>query len=276
MPDLPSIAELVRKYGLAANKGYGQHFLFDSNLTDKMVRLAGIQSGERVVEIGPGPGGLTRSLLKAGANVTAIEADARFEAPLQEISSHFHGSFRLHLADALKTQIQQLKETQPLKIVSNLPYNVGTALLTNWLGDECLQWTSMTLMFQKEVAERIVAQPGTVNYGRLAVLVAATARSQIIMNVPARAFTPPPKVESAVVHILPLSKTERFSDLQRLSRLTRMAFGQRRKMLRASLKPLKKELSMPLEDWLYEAGVAADVRPETVTPAQFMQLASSL
>lgn len=276
MPDLPTTAELVRKYELGANKGFGQHFLFDGNLTDKMVYLAGVKPGEQVVEVGPGPGGLTRSLLHAGAEVTAIEADKRFKAPLEEISDHFPNQLHLHLADAQKTSIHQLLQGRPFSIVSNLPYNVGTALLTNWLEDEALSWTSMTLMFQHEVAERIVAAAGTEHYGRLAVLVAAVARSNIIMHVPARAFTPPPKVESAVVHLTPLPLRERFAQLSTLSRLTRMAFGQRRKMLRASLKPLKKELDQDLESWLATAGVAPDARPETVSPQQFMQLAERL
>jgi len=274
--DLPSIAKVLQSHGLRTQKKFGQHFLFDLNLTEKIVRLAGISADDFVFEIGPGPGGLTRPLLATGAKVFAIETDSRFEPILQQLHDHFENRLSWVLDDALKINLDLLADGKPYQIVANLPYNVGTALLINWLTAAQPNWTALTLMFQLEVAQRIVARPTDAHYGRLSILTAAMAEANLIMKVPASAFTPPPKVESAVVHLTPLPKTKRFDDLDTLARLTGLAFGQKRKMLRASLKPLNEELGEDISIWLQNIGIDPKARPETLSPNEFMKMANQL
>ncbi|VAV96732.1 SSU rRNA (adenine(1518)-N(6)/adenine(1519)-N(6))-dimethyltransferase [hydrothermal vent metagenome] len=273
---LPSIAQIVQQYGLRASKKFGQHFLFDLNLTAKIVRESAIISTDLVFEIGPGPGGLTRPLLASGARVHVIEMDNRFLPHMAELSQYYDQRLTVHFGDALKFNLDELAAKQPYHIVANLPYNVGTALLINWLSANEANWQSMTLMFQLEVAKRIVATTGDANYGRLSILCAAVANANIVMQVPASAFTPPPKVTSAVVHLTPLPAASRYADLDGLASLTALAFGQKRKMLRASLKPLTALLDMPVSDWLQQHQIEPTARPETLSPAQFMELASQL
>ena len=237
---LPPLRDVVAAHGLAPKKALGQNFLFDLNLTAKIARSAGPLEGFTVFEIGPGPGGLTRALLAQGASrVVAIERDPRCLPILAEISARFPGRLEVVEGDALTTDLASLAGGEPARIVANLPYNVGTQLLINWLTADPDRpfWSSMTLMFQKEVGQRIVAAPGSNHYGRLGVLAGWMTHSEILFDVPPQAFTPPPKVTSSVVSLLPLS--ERLPcDLGKLERVTQAAFGQRRKMLRQSLKPL--------------------------------------
>jgi 16S rRNA (adenine1518-N6/adenine1519-N6)-dimethyltransferase len=273
---LPPIAQVLKVQGLSAHKKLGQHFLFDQNLTDKIVRYSEVQTGDLVFEIGPGPGGLTRSLLSAGANVKAIEADERFVPLLENLNAYFEANLNVIAADALKIDLDELAGGTPYRIVSNLPYNVGTALLIQWLTAPKPGWQSLTLMFQLEVANRIVAQAGDPHYGRLSILTAAIADAQRVMRVPASAFSPPPKVESAVVHLIPLPAQKRFAHLDVLARLTGLAFGQKRKMLRASLKPLSQELGENVSNWLESNQIAPTARPETLSAAQFQILATQL
>jgi 16S rRNA (adenine1518-N6/adenine1519-N6)-dimethyltransferase len=262
---LPPIREALTEHGLLAKKSFGQHFLLDLNITRKIVRLAGIEPGQGVIEVGPGPGGLTRALMEAGAKVTAIEMDPRFIPLLKELDEAAPGLLTIVQNDALKVSESELS-VGPIAIVANLPYNVGTALLLKWLTGPW-QPTSMTLMFQKEVAERITAQVGDDAYGRLAVIVQATAQAKIVMDLPARAFTPPPKVASAVVHLVPYTDRPGPSLLTALEKTTQAAFGQRRKMLRSSLKTLG---GMALCE---AAGIDPDVRAETVDIDGFLALA---
>ena len=232
LADLPSLSETVKTHGLAANKKLGQHFLLDMNLTDKIARLAEPLDTHHIAEIGPGPGGLTRALLLRGAKqVTVIEMDNRFIPALAEIGDLVDGRLEIAKGDALKFDIAAHLPA-PRKIVANLPYNVGTKMLINWVTAEPRFWDQMVLMFQLEVAQRIVAQPGEPHYGRLAVLCQSVAHCRLAFEVPARAFTPPPKVDSAVIVMEPLDKA--FQDLKALGRVTQAAFGQRRKMLRRS------------------------------------------
>jgi len=268
MTDLPSLRQSLDAHGLMARKSFGQHFLLDLNVTRKIARLAGPFAGDAVIEVGPGPGGLTRALMESDAGrVIAIEKDARFLPLLGELDD---GSGRLHLVegDALKVDERSLIDG-PAHLVSNLPYNVGTALLIKWLTGP---WTpaSMTLMFQKEVAQRVVAQPGEDAYGRLAVICQALCEARMVMSLPAAAFTPPPKVASAVVHLVP--HAERLADarIRKLERATAAAFGQRRKMLRSSLKPLGGAALCEA------AGIEPDARAETIDVAGFLRLADAL
>ena len=202
MTDLPSLRETLDAHGLSAKKSFGQHFLLDLNVTRKIVRLAGPFEGRAVIEVGPGPGGLTRALLETGARVTAIEADPRFAPLLEELSVASGGALTVRLEDALKTDEAAVAAGAPAHIVSNLPYNVGTPLLIKWLTGAFTP-ASMTLMFQKEVADRVAAEPGSEAYGRLSVIAQATSHTAVVMDVPARAFTPPPKVASAVARLTP-------------------------------------------------------------------------
>ena len=264
---LPPIREALTEHGLLAKKSFGQHFLLDLNITRKIVRLAGISEGQTVIEVGPGPGGLTRALMEAGAKVIAVEMDPRFVPLLEELGTAAPGLLEIIRNDALKVQEADLAEGRgPTAIVANLPYNVGTALLLKWLTGPW-QPVSMTLMFQKEVAERITAQVGDDAYGRLAVVVQATAEARIVMDLPARAFTPPPKVNSAVVHLVPFSQRPEPSLLSALEKTTQAAFGQRRKMLRSSLKTLGGTALCEA------AGIDPDVRAETVDIDGFLALA---
>jgi 16S rRNA (adenine1518-N6/adenine1519-N6)-dimethyltransferase len=270
MAELPPLREVIAAHDLQAKKSLGQNFLLDANLLAKIVRLAGIAGGDRVYEVGPGPGGLTRALLAAGAHVVAVEQDARAIAALQSLRETYADRLVLHHGDAL-----QLDEASfgCAHIVANLPYNIGTALLVRWLSGEAWPpwWQSLTLMFQKEVAERIVALPGSEAYGRLAVLVGWRAQARILMTVPREAFTPPPKVTSAVIHIRPHAPLAPIR-ARALERVTAAAFGQRRKMLRSSLKGLVQKPETLLE----AAGIDGARRAETLNLSEFVALAGAL
>jgi 16S rRNA (adenine1518-N6/adenine1519-N6)-dimethyltransferase len=259
---------------LKAKKALGQNFLLDLNLTSKIARQAAPLDAADVLEVGPGPGGLTRGLLAEGARkVLAIEKDQRCLPALQDIARHYDGRLDIINADALK--IDPLTHLRPpIRVVSNLPYNVGTELLVRWLtpGDWPPFWTSLTLMFQREVAERIVAQPGSKSYGRLSILAQWRANARIAMTLPPEAFTPPPKVSSAVVHLEALPQPKFEADPQVLERVTAKAFNQRRKMLRAALKGLAPDI----EDRLRSAGIAPTERAEQVSLEAFCALARTL
>ncbi|HEU4960070.1 MAG TPA: 16S rRNA (adenine(1518)-N(6)/adenine(1519)-N(6))-dimethyltransferase RsmA [Sphingomonas sp.] len=267
---LPPLREVIARYGLSASKALGQNFLFDSQLLARIAAIPGDLEGAEVFEVGPGPGGLTRALLAAGARVTAVERDARCIPALAELAGAHPGQLRVIEDDALAIDPAALFHGRP-HIVANLPYNVGTALLVRWLSAGWLPWwQSLTLMFQREVAERIVAGPGDSAYGRLAVLAQWRARARIAMTVHRSAFTPPPKVMSAVVHIEPAAAPEGV-ELSTLERLTAAAFGQRRKMLRQSLKSVSGAL-----DALAAVGIEETRRAETVSVAEFVALARML
>ena len=271
---LPSLSETVKAHGLGANKKLGQHFLLDMNLTDKIARLAEPLAGYSFAEIGPGPGGLTRALLLRGAEkLIAIEMDERFIPALAEIGDRSDGRFEIAQGDALKYDIAA-NLPAPRKIVANLPYNVGTKMLINWVTASPIFWSQLVLMFQLEVAQRVVAQPSERHYGRLAVLCQSVAHCRMAFEVPARAFTPPPRVDSAVVVLDPLEAP--FSDLKTLGRVTQSAFGQRRKMLRRSLRSLAEQSDLVLEDWLEACEVDPKARPETLPVSAFQALARSL
>ena len=271
---LPSLSETVKTHGLGANKKLGQHFLLDMNLTDKIARLADPLAGHSVAEIGPGPGGLTRALLLRGAEkLIAIEMDERFIPALAEIGDQSEGRLEIVQGDALKYDIAA-NLAAPRKIVANLPYNVGTKMLINWITASPIFWSQLVLMFQLEVAQRVVAGPGEPHYGRLAVLCQSVAQCRLAFEVPARAFTPPPKVDSAVVVLDPLETP--FEDLKMLGRVTQAAFGQRRKMLRRSLRSLAEQSDLVLEEWLESCGVDPKARPETLPVSAFQALTRSI
>jgi len=272
--DLPPLRQVIATHGLSARKALGQNFLLDLNLTAKIARQAGDLGQSDILEIGPGPGGLTRGLLAEGARrVLAVEKDARCLPALAEIAAAYPGRLEVLNADAL--EIDPLTHlAPPVRIVANLPYNVGTELLTRWLDppDWPPFWTSLTLMFQKEVAQRIVAQPGSKAYGRLAVLAQWRSDARIVMELPPGAFTPPPKIRSAVVH-LTARETPRYpARAATLFALTARAFGQRRKMLRASLKPMHPAI----EDVLTGVGIAPTRRAEELSLEEFCALARAL
>ena len=269
LSDLPPLRQSLEAHGLMADKGLGQHFLLDLNITRKIARLAGPLEGARVLEIGPGPGGLTRALLEAGAHVTVIEKDVRFLPLLNELKAASEDRLTIEMADALKVDEAALTDGAPVAIVSNLPYNIGTALLIKWLTGP-YRPAAMTLMFQKEVAQRIVARPDDDAYGRLAVIAQATSQAKIVMEAPARAFTPPPKVDSAVVRLDPLPDRPPEALIAALERVSQAAFGQRRKMLRSSLKVLGGA------DLCEAAGIDPVRRAETLSLAEFMGLAEAL
>jgi 16S rRNA (adenine1518-N6/adenine1519-N6)-dimethyltransferase len=269
---LPPLREVIAKYGLDALKSLGQNFLLDLNITQKVARQAGKLDDATVVEVGPGPGGLTRALLALGAKqVIAIERDRRAIPALMEISDHYPGRLTVIEGDALTTDIAQLaKPGEPLKIVANLPYNIGTQLLVNWLTVPWPPfWTSLTLMFQKEVAERIVAGADDDHYGRLGVLCGWLTHAEMMFDLSPQAFTPPPKVTSTVVHIEPNLKPIP-CNLGKLERVTHAAFGQRRKMLRQSLKPLGGEAL------LKRAEIDPSRRAETLSVEEFCRIANLL
>ena len=273
-PDgLPPLREVIAKHGLSAKKSLGQNFLMDLNLTRRIARASGPLEGMEVVEVGPGPGGLTRALLAEGAaRVIAIERDARCLGALAEIAAHWPGRLEVIEGDAMEVDPRP-RLTGPARIVANLPYNVGTALLVGWLSEAEWPpwWESLTLMFQREVAERIVAAPGSKAYGRLSVLAQWRATARIAFDVPAAAFTPPPKVTSSVVHIRP-SEMPGGVDPKSLAALTEAAFGQRRKMLRQSLKGITGD---PL-GLLERAGIDQTRRPETLEIGEFLALCRAL
>lgn len=267
---LPPLRDVIERHGLQAKKALGQNFLLDLNLTGKVARAAGDLSGVTVIEVGPGPGGLTRALLMHGARrVVAIERDERCMAALAEISAHYPGRLEVVAADALKTDMAALTAGEPVKIVANLPYNIGTELLVRWLATPEWPpfWRSLTLMFQKEVAQRIVAEAGSDAYGRLGVLSGWRCKADITFDIPARAFTPPPKVTSSVVHLEP-RPTPLPADIRKLERVTEAAFGQRRKMLRQSLK------SLGGEALLEKAAIDGTRRAETLSVEEFVRLAN--
>ncbi len=269
--DLPPLREVIATHGLAARKSLGQNFLLDLNLTAKIARQAGDLSQSDVLEIGPGPGGLTRGLLASGARkVLAIEKDSRCIPALAEIAAAYPDRLEIIEGDAL--EIDPLRHlTPPIRVAANLPYNVGTELLVRWLTPERWPpyWQSLTLMFQREVADRIVAQPGSKAYGRLAVLAQWRSEARIVMSLPPGAFTPPPKVSSAVVHLTALPKPRFDADAGILSRVVAAAFNQRRKMLRAALKGLAPDI----EDRLIAAGLKPTDRAEQIPLEGFCALA---
>ncbi|MDF1854159.1 16S rRNA (adenine(1518)-N(6)/adenine(1519)-N(6))-dimethyltransferase RsmA [Pseudooceanicola sp.] len=271
---LPPLRDVIVTHGLSAKKALGQNFLLDLNLTAKIARLAGDLSGSDVLEIGPGPGGLTRGLLAEGARrVLAIEKDRRCLPALAEIAAAYPGRLEVIEGDAL--DIDPLAHlTPPIRVAANLPYNVGTELLVRWLTppDWPPFWDSLTLMFQREVAERIVATPGSKAYGRLALLAQWRADPHIVLNLPPEAFTPAPKVSSAVVHLTALPAPRHAADPKVLERVVAMAFNQRRKMLRAALKGLAPDI----QDRLIAAGIKPTDRAETVSLEQFCALARAV
>ncbi|MEM9973046.1 MAG: 16S rRNA (adenine(1518)-N(6)/adenine(1519)-N(6))-dimethyltransferase RsmA [Pseudomonadota bacterium] len=269
--DLPPLREVIARYGLSARKSLGQNFLLDLNLTAKIARQVGDLAGSDILEIGPGPGGLTRGLLAEGARrVVAVEKDARCLPALHEIAAAYPGRVEVIEGDALAIDPAAYL-TPPIRIAANLPYNVGTELLTRWLDPPAWPpfWESLTLMFQREVAERIVAAPGSKTYGRLSVLAGWRSNARIVMDLPPGAFTPRPKVRSAVVHIDALPAPRFAADADMLKRVVAQAFGQRRKMLRASLRGLAPDI----EDRLTAAGIAPTRRAESVSVEEFCALA---
>ncbi|MBB4350470.1 MULTISPECIES: 16S rRNA (adenine(1518)-N(6)/adenine(1519)-N(6))-dimethyltransferase RsmA [Rhizobiaceae] len=275
---LPPLRDVIQRHGLDAKKSLGQNFLFDLNLTQKIARSAGSLEGVTVFEVGPGPGGLTRSILALGAKkVIAVERDARALPVLAEVSDFYPGRLEVIEGDALKTDFAALAAEKadggPVKIIANLPYNVGTQLLLNWLLPENGKWPpfweSLTLMFQKEVGLRIVADEEDDHYGRLGVICGWRTDAHMVFDVPPQAFSPPPKVTSTVVHLTPKAKPLP-CDANKLERITHAAFGQRRKMLRQSLKPVGGETL------LNKVGIDPQRRAETLSVEEFVALANAL
>ena len=267
--DLPPLRTVIETHGLNAVKALGQNFLLDLNLTARIAREAGSLADHDIVEVGPGPGGLTRALLASGARrVIAIERDPRCLPALAQIAAHYPGRLEVIEGDALKVNYRQYLQA-PVRIVANLPYNVATPLLTGWIADT--QWppffSSLTLMFQREVAERICAHPGDKAYGRLAVLCQWRAECHIAFDVGPKAFTPPPKVTSSIVNLVP-RQNPLACNVRMLERVTAAAFGQRRKMLRASLKVLGGQALLD------RAGIDGERRAETLSVDEFVQLAN--
>jgi 16S rRNA (adenine1518-N6/adenine1519-N6)-dimethyltransferase len=267
---LEPLREVIARHGLSASKALGQNFILDRQLLARIAAVPGDLSGQRVYEVGPGPGGLTRALLDAGALVTAVERDRRCIPALEELREEFGKQLELLQADAL-----DLNEAEVVgkgaHVVANLPYNVGTALLLKWLsGGWPPWWRSLTLMFQKEVADRIIAAPGSEAYGRLSVAAQWRSRARIAMTVNRSAFVPPPKVTSAVVHIVPAEQPEGV-DPRTIERLTEAAFGQRRKMLRSSLKQVPRALEAA-----ESLGIDAQRRAETLSVEEWLMLARAL
>lgn len=267
---LPPLRDVIAKHGLAAKKSLGQNFLLDLNLLDRIARVPGPLGGAAVYEVGPGPGGLTRALLKAGARVTAVERDDRALPALAEVGEAAPGRLRVVGEDAMAIDEPALLG-EPAHILSNLPYNIGTALLVRWLTPAAWPpwWLSLTLMFQKEVAQRIVAPAGSEAYGRLSVLAQWRSTPRIALDLPPQAFTPPPKVSSAVVHIVPAAAPAGVTAAA-IGAITAAAFGQRRKMLRASLKSLPGAIEA-----LAACGIDGERRAETLSVAEFVALAAA-
>jgi 16S rRNA (adenine1518-N6/adenine1519-N6)-dimethyltransferase len=270
MTELPPLRDVLEAHGLSADKRFGQHFLLDLNVTRKIARLAGPFAGEVVIEVGPGPGGLTRALLESdAAQVIAVEKDRRFIPLLEDLAAAGGRRLTVIEADALKVDETVLLGGRTGHLVSNLPYNVGTPLLIKWLTGP---WRprSLTLMFQKEVADRVAAHAGSPAYGRLSVISQAVCEARVVMDLPARAFTPPPKVASAVVRLDPRADAPLPARLAALEKVTAAAFGQRRKMLRSSLKSLG---GAPLCE---AAGISPDARAEVIDVAGFLRLAEAI
>ena len=271
---LPPLRAVIAQHGLVAKKALGQNFILDLNLTARIARAAGDLTGCDVVEIGPGPGGLTRGLLAEGArHVVAVEKDARCLPALEQIAAAAPGRLTVLHGDALDVDLTP-HLTPPVRIVANLPYNVGTELLVRWLTPPAWPpfWTSLTLMFQREVAERIVARPGSKAYGRLAILAQWRTVPRIVLDLPPEAFTPAPKVRSAVVHLAARPEPAFPADPAVLERVVAAAFNQRRKMLRAALRGLAPDI----EDRLTAAGIAPTQRAEEIGLEQFCALARRL
>ena len=271
---LPPLREVIAAHGLAAKRSLGQNFLLDLNLTRRIARAAGPLDDSTIYEVGPGPGGLTRALLMEGARrVVAIERDERCLPALEEIAAAFPGRLEIISDDALK--IDETKHLQaPVRIAANLPYNIGSALLVKWLTSETWPpfWQSATLMFQREVAERLVAKPGSKAYGRLSILTQWRAKAKILFDVSPRAFTPPPKVTSSIVRLEPLAEPVAPARLADLEAVTAAAFGHRRKMLRQSLKSLAPDT----EDFIRAAGLDPTQRAEQLSVSDFAALARQL
>jgi 16S rRNA (adenine1518-N6/adenine1519-N6)-dimethyltransferase len=264
------LRDVIARHGLSASKALGQNFILDRQLLARIAAIPGPLEGRTVYEVGPGPGGLTRALLEAGAKVVAVERDRRCIPALHELEESFAGRLQIIEADALDIEEQDVAG-EGAHVVANLPYNVGTALLLKWLGGEWPPWwSSLTLMFQKEVAERIVARAGADAYGRLSIAAQWRSEPRIAMNVNRSAFVPPPKVTSAVVHIVP-GKAPQGVDPRVIERLTEAAFGQRRKMLRSSLKSLPGALEA-----LGALGIDPQRRAETLSVAEYVELARRL
>lgn len=269
---LPPLRDVIQRHGLDARKALGQNFLLDLNLTQKIARTAGPLDGVTVFEVGPGPGGLTRAILALGAKkVIAVERDARCLPALAEIADYYPGRLEVIEGDALKTDFETLAPEGPARIIANLPYNVGTQLLINWLLPKAWPpfWQSLTLMFQKEVGQRIVARENDDHYGRLGVLCGWRTEAHLAFDVPPQAFTPPPKVTSSVVHLTPRTSPLP-CDVAKLEKVTMAAFGQRRKMLRQSLK------SLGGESLLNRAGIEPSRRAETLSVEEFCRIANLL
>jgi len=270
MTDLPPLRDVIAAHGLDARKSLGQHFLLDLNLTGRIARAAGDLSVGTVVEIGPGPGGLTRALLDAGArNLVVVERDDRAVTIQHEIAAVYPGRLRVVAADALEIDVTTLGEG-PVKVVSNLPYNISTVLLLQWLR-QASAIESMTLMFQKEVVDRLAASPRTTDYGRLSVVTQWLCDVRPLFNIDRRAFTPPPNVMSTVVHLIPRKRPLAPARLEVLEKVTAAAFGQRRKMLRSSLKPLGDAQAL-----LDKAGIDPTRRAEELSVEEFCALAQAL
>ena len=264
------LRDIIARHGLQASKALGQNFILDRQLLAKIAAVPGPLQGQRAYEVGPGPGGLTNAMLEAGASVVAVERDRRCMPALAELEARHSGRLRVIDADAL-TIDERAEAGDGAHIISNLPYNVGTALLLRWLsGTWPPWWSSLTLMFQREVADRIVAAPGSKDYGRLSVLAQWRSTAKLVMNVHRSAFVPPPKVMSAVVHIVPKDMPEGVTPAV-LEKLTEAAFGQRRKMLRSSLKDLPGALAA-----LEKIGIDSSRRAETVSVDEFVKVAREL
>ncbi|MBW9066085.1 16S rRNA (adenine(1518)-N(6)/adenine(1519)-N(6))-dimethyltransferase RsmA [Rhizobium herbae] len=269
---LPPLRDVIQRHGLDARKALGQNFLFDLNLTQKIARTAGSLEGVTVIEVGPGPGGLTRAILSLGAKkLIAIERDSRCLPALAEIADHYPGRLEVIEGDALKIDFENLVTDGPVRIIANLPYNVGTQLLVNWLLPKAWPpfYQSMTLMFQREVGLRIVAEENDDHYGRLGVLCGWRTQARMAFDVPPQAFSPPPKVTSSVVHLEPLENPIPCSAAA-LEKVTMAAFGQRRKMLRQSVK------SIGGEALLAKAGIDPQRRAETLSVEEFCRIANCL
>ncbi len=269
---LPPLREIIEQFDLGAKKSLGQHFLLDLNITRKIARAASVCAADTVLEIGPGPGGLTRALLETGARVIAIERDRRCIDALQMLSGHFGGKFSIIEADAMTADEAALTgAAAPVKIIANLPYNISTELLIKWLKTGPALWSEMALMFQKEVADRILAAPGSKTYGRLSVIAQAASLPSRAFDLPARAFTPPPKVQSTVVLFAP--PKDQWNHLGALEKVTQAAFSQRRKMVRTSLKAA---FGDRLQQALDKSGVLETQRAEELSVGQFKHLAELL
>lgn len=272
---LPPLRDVIERHGLWAKKGLGQHFLLDGNLTDAIARQAGDLSGVTVIEVGPGPGGLTRSLLASAAKeVIVVEKDERCLPAIEELRHHTEKPLRIIAGDALKQDMTQLGEA-PRAIIANLPYNVGTELLLRWLDDIYQHpnaYRILVLMFQKEVAERICAVPSTRDYGRISVLAQWLCEVRVVRAIPAAAFTPPPKVDSAVIQLIPRPQPAGHVPKAALEKVLHIAFQQRRKMLRSALKPL----GSTLIEALPELGIDSAIRPDQLSIADYVKLAGRM